>query len=182
MTGLYYSNVRTTATIMTLGGTGPTRASKDEPESDMPTRKKPATTAWPLGEYLRDQRGRMAIREAARRADISESRWRQVEAGVQKMAGGIEVPVHPRAETLAAMARAISADGRTALELAGHNPDQYAWLLEPSADLGNDETREWFTGLPREEREQVLAELQRLHLETELRKQDGRRAPRNATG
>ena len=137
----------------------------------MPTRKKPAANTWPLGAYLREQRGRMSIREAARRADISESRWRQVEAGVQKMAGGIEVPVHPRAETLAAMARAISADVRTAIELAGHNPDQYAWLLEPATDLQAEESREWFTHLPREEREQVLAELQRLHLETELTQQ-----------
>jgi hypothetical protein len=113
----------------------------------------------------------MAIREAARRADISESRWRQVEAGVQKMAGGIEVPVHPRAETVAAMARAISADPRRALELAGHNPDQYAWLLEQATDLQAEHSRDWFTALPRDEREQVLAELQRLHLETELAKQ-----------
>ena len=125
---------------------------------------------WPLGVYLREQRGRMAIREAARRADISESRWRQVEAGVQKMAGGIEVPVHPRAETVAAMCRAISADIRHGLELAGHNPDQYAWLLEPAAGDAIPEgvRREWFTQLPREDREAVLAELQRLHVDVEV--------------
>ena len=131
----------------------------------MPTRRN-TPNAWPLGAYLREQRGKMSIREAARRADISESRWRQVEAGYQRMAGGIEVPVHPRAETVAAMCRAISADVIRGLELAGHNPDQYAWLLEPQ--LADDSSREWFTGLPREEREQVLAELQRLHLDTEL--------------
>lgn len=129
--------------------------------------KRPTTpSTWPLGEYLREQRGKMSIREAARRADISESRWRQVEAGYQRMAGGIEVPVHPRAETVAAMCRAISADVTRGLELAGHNPDQYAWLLE--SQLSDESSREWFTGLPREEREQVLAELQRLHVDTEL--------------
>lgn len=128
------------------------------------TRKTPTT--WPLGEYLREQRGKMSIREAARRADISESRWRQVEAGYQRMAGGIEVPVHPRAETVAAMCRAISADVTRGLELAGHNPDQYAWLLE--SQLSDESSREWFTSLPREDREQVLAELQRLHVDTEL--------------
>lgn len=86
------------------------------------------------------------------------------------MAGGIEVPVHPRAETVVAMCKAISADPGKGLELAGHNPAQYAWLLEPAhAHLGADaSTQEWFTGLPREEREQVLAELQRLHVDTEL--------------
>lgn len=131
----------------------------------MPTRRK-QPSAWPLGEYLREQRGKMSIREAARRADISESRWRQVEAGYQRMAGGIEVPVHPRADTVASMCRAISADVTRGLELAGHNPDQYAWLLEPQ--LADESSREWFTSLPREDREQVLSELQRLHVDTEL--------------
>lgn len=135
--------------------------------------KRPTTpSTWPLGEYLREQRGKMSIREAARRADISESRWRQVEAGYQRMAGGVEVPVHPRAETVAAMCRAISADVAQGLQLAGHNPDQYAWLMEPQ--LADDSSREWFTSLPREEREQVLAELQRLHVDTEL--QHGKRS------
>lgn len=134
-----------------------------------------ADDAWPLGGFLREQRGKMSIREAARRAEISESRWRQVEAGHQKMAGGIEVPVHPRAETVAAMCRAISADVRRGLELAGHNPDQYQWLLEPAHDLAGD-SREWFTTLPREERERVLAELSRLHIDTEL--ETGRRSAR----
>lgn len=129
-------------------------------------------TTWPLGVYLREQRGKMSIREAARRADISESRWRQVEAGYQRMSGGIEVPVHPRAETIAAMCRAISADTHRGLELAGHNPDQYPWLLEGQA-LTDDTSREWFTSLPREDREQVLAELQKLHVDTELNRKRG---------
>ena len=139
----------------------------------MATRRTNTPSTWPLGEFLREQRGKMSIREAARRADISESRWRQVEAGYQRMAGGIEVPVHPRAETVSAMCRAISADVMRGLELAGHNPDQYAWLTEPQ--LADESSREWFTNLPREEREQVLAELQRLHVDTELhaRKRSG---------
>lgn len=139
----------------------------------MATRRKTEAASWPLGEYLREQRGRMSIREAARRADISESRWRQVEAGHQQMAGGIQVPVHPRAETVVAMARAISADPRHSLELAGHNPEQYAWLLEPPVPGVGEESREWFTSLPRAEREAVLAELQKLHLDTELGRKRG---------
>lgn len=128
-------------------------------------------SSWPLGEYLRDQRGRMSIREAARRADISESRWRQVEAGFQRMAGGIEVPVHPRAETVANMCRAISADVRRGLELAGHDPEHYGWLVQPEAGYMPEDVRmEWFAKLPREEREQVLSELQRVHLDTEVRR------------
>lgn len=142
-------------------------------DSTMPTtrrKQQDSADSWPLGTYLRDQRGKMSIREAARRADISESRWRQVEAGYQLMAGGLRAPVHPRAETVAAMCKAISADVRKGLELAGHNPDQYGWLLEAQPALQDDESREWFTNLPREEREAVLAELQRLHLDTELQR------------
>lgn len=123
----------------------------------------------------------MAIREAARRADISESRWRQVEAGVQKMAGGVEVPVHPRPETVAAMCRAISADVRRGLELAGHNPDQYSWLLEDGTEvLAETDRMEWFSKLPREEREQVLAELQRAHLDAEVAQVTGAARKRTA--
>ena len=133
----------------------------------MPKSAPQQPSTWPLGVYLREQRGKMSIREAARRADISESRWRQVEAGYQRMTGGIDVPVHPRAETVAAMCRAISADVSRGLELAGHNPEQYAWLVE-EPQFADDTSREWFTSLPREEREQVLAELQRLHIDTEL--------------
>lgn len=136
--------------------------------------------SWPLGTYLRDQRGKMSIREAARRADISESRWRQVEAGFQRMAGGIEVPVHPRAETVVAMCKAISAEPRRGLELAGHNPTQYEWLLGTGEGMADEESREWFTSLPRDEREQVLAELQKLHLDTELGRQTTRRTRRGA--
>lgn len=134
-----------------------------------PRRKQPAANSWPLGEYLRKARGKMSIREAARRADISESRWRQVEAGVQRMAGGIEVPVHPRAETIVAMCKAISADVTQGLELAGHDPQHYAWLTQPEVAGMPDEVRlEWFSGLDREEREAVLAQMQRLHVDTEL--------------
>lgn len=144
----------------------------------MATRRRSETNdAWPFGGFLKEQRGKMSIREAARRADISESRWRQVEAGYQQMAGGIQVPVHPRVETVAAMCRAISADVRRGMELNGYNPDQYQWLLEPAHDMGDD-SREWFTSLPREEREQVLAELQRLHLDTELQQPRARGAAR----
>lgn len=143
----------------------------------MATRRNPKEVEWPLGTYLRDQRGKMSIREAARRADISESRWRQVEAGFIKMGTDLDgkpinMPIHTRAETVVKMCRAISADARKGLELGGHNPDDYLWLLEsPASMLGeDDDSREWFTSLSREDREQVLSELQRLHTDTALGK------------
>lgn len=142
----------------------------------MGTRQKSSET-WPFGEFLRKHRGNMTVAEAARRADISESRWRQIELGHQKMGGGLTVPAVPRAETAAAMCRAVGADVKEGLELAGYNAQQYAWLLSASAVLESTQALDWFTALPRQEREEVLAELQRLHLDTELQQRSkGKRA------
>lgn len=139
----------------------------------MATRRKPGgSDSWPLGKYLQNARGKMSIREAARRADISESRWRQVEAGYQRMAGGIEVPVHPRPETVAAMCRAVSASVEEGLRLAGHDPKHYQWLLTPEIRTMPEDVRlEWFANLPREDREQVLQQLQRLHVDAAVEEQ-----------
>lgn len=132
----------------------------------MPKRQRPKT---PLGEYITDQRGTMSIREAARRAGISEGRWRQVELGYQKMAGGLEAPVHPRPETVVAMCKAVAADPQKGLELAGHRADQYKWLLSGGTEMLADADRlEWFPKLSLEEREAVIAELQRRHVQIEV--------------
>lgn len=141
---------------------------------------------WPLGDYLRKHRGTLSMREAARRAGISEGRWRQVEAGYQNVGGGLTAPVTPRPETLAAMCRVIGADISEALQLMGLDPADYTWLTEPQPDesdvpFSNERDREWFMSLPREEREAVLVELQRLHLDAELTRQPGRRS-RKAAG
>lgn len=143
-------------------------------------RKGPGADDWPLGAFLRSARGMMSIREAARRAEISESRWRQVEAGYQQMAGGIKAPVSPRPETIAAMCKAISADIAEGLRLAGHNPEQYGWLFEDTPNLDNDVDRAWFAALPREDREQILAELQRVHVDAEIARAAGPKSRKKA--
>lgn len=127
---------------------------------------------WPAGEYLRKCRGKMSIREAARRADVHESWWRAAETGQQQV-GALWRDVSIRPETLAAMARAVNANTAELLRLAGHDPGQYEWLLDYTS--GDDTNagvldRERFSRLSREEREEVIAELQRLHLETELKR------------
>jgi hypothetical protein len=76
----------------------------------------------PLGELLEAARGSTSKRAAARAAEISEGRWRQVVTGVQKAGGGIEIPVNPRRETVKAMAVAVGADVERALTLAGFEP------------------------------------------------------------
>lgn len=75
----------------------------------------------PLGALLEQARARknLAKREAARRAGISEGRWRQVVTGVQKAGPGKTIPVRYRANTVVAMARAVEVPVDQALHAAG---------------------------------------------------------------
>lgn len=75
----------------------------------------------PLGRLLEAARTgvlRISIREAARRARLSDTRWHQVVTGVQRKAGS-EVPVNPTVRTVVAMADAVGVDPAKALEAAG---------------------------------------------------------------
>lgn len=79
---------------------------------------------------------RLSGREAARRAGISETRWRQLESGVIRVKG-TDYPEMAPAETLARMAQAV---GATPEELAGAGRKDAAAILEklppdPMADL-----------------------------------------------
>lgn len=74
-----------------------------------------------LGAAVREAReaAGLSVRAAARAADISETRWRQIEAGYQRI-GDAQVPVRPSVKTLAAMAVAVGESGQRWLVLAGH--------------------------------------------------------------
>lgn len=124
---------------------------------------------WPLGHYLREHRGKMSMREAARRAGVNESWWRVVEVGQQQV-GALWRDVSVKPQTVTAMARAVDADPAEALRLAGYEPANFGWLLEPTAAEELNAFKEFLASLSREEREDVLAELQRLHLDTELKR------------
>ena len=76
----------------------------------------------PAGQLLEAARGSMSKREAARRADISEGRWRQIVTGVQRMGKGNVIPTTTKPETLTAMARAVRADVHAVLTAAGFEP------------------------------------------------------------
>lgn len=89
------------------------------------------TTLTPLGVLLEQHRGSVSKREAARRAGISEGRWRQIVTGQQKAGGGVVVPVNPRRETVIAMAEAVKANIDEALRLAGMEPRDHS---APSGD------------------------------------------------
>jgi hypothetical protein len=79
-----------------------------------------------LGRFLSAYRWRLSVAEAARRAGVPVARWQEIEEG--NLAPS-EVPaVSPY--TVAAMCVAIGADIATGLELAGHDPRRYAYLLQ----------------------------------------------------
>ncbi|CAL9433628.1 hypothetical protein SUDANB21_02101 [Streptomyces sp. enrichment culture] len=63
----------------------------------------PPPEARLIREALR--RARLSAREAARRAGISETRWRQIANGYQDVGRGVRVPTTGPAETLARMAQ-----------------------------------------------------------------------------
>jgi len=79
--------------------------------------------------YLARSGQHLSIREAARRAGISENRWRQVEAGYQTVRKGVRVPANATAATLASMARAVGLTPDR-LEAEGQRPDAAGILRE----------------------------------------------------
>jgi transcriptional regulator with XRE-family HTH domain len=77
----------------------------------------------------------LSAREAARRAGISEGRWRQITGGYQVVSPGVYAPVRGPAATLAKMAVVA---GVSAAELRAAGRDDAARLLgqqvKPTAD------------------------------------------------
>lgn len=76
------------------------------------------TALGQLLEQAREHVHHISVREAARRAHVSDTRWRQVVTGVQTKASG-RVPVNPTARTVVAMALAVGVDAGDALRAAG---------------------------------------------------------------
>jgi transcriptional regulator with XRE-family HTH domain len=86
----------------------------------VPDNPEPMTELGALVEAARKQAG-ISKREAARRAGISEGRWRQIVTGIQK-AGEVDIPVNPRRTTVEAMARAVGVNPDRAIVAAGFEP------------------------------------------------------------
>ncbi|HZR50057.1 MAG TPA: helix-turn-helix transcriptional regulator [Streptosporangiaceae bacterium] len=80
----------------------------------MDARPEPPPEGVLIAAALKD--ARISVREAARRAGISEGWWRQVVNGYQSLSGGAYGTVRAPAETLARMAQAagVTADDLTA--------------------------------------------------------------------
>ena len=88
---------------------------------------------WPLGPALKRARGTMAIREAARRAGISEGRWRQLEVGYQSN-GQYRIPISTTAKTVVAAANAVDLDVGAALSAAGFDPREHTNAVDPATE------------------------------------------------
>lgn len=72
-------------------------------------------------------RGGLSARQAAKRAGLSEGRWRQITSGYQIVSPGVYARVHGPAATLAKMAAVA---GVTAAELRAAGRGDAAGLLE----------------------------------------------------
>jgi Helix-turn-helix domain len=88
----------------------------------------------PEGKLLRlaresHQPRKLSAREAARRAGVSESHWRHVENGFEPR-GGMRIPVHSAADTLARMALAVSV---APAEMEAVRPDAARLMREMAA-------------------------------------------------
>lgn len=79
---------------------------------------RPLTPHGELLESAREQVLQLSTREAARRAGISDTRWKQVVTGVA-MRGGTTIPANATARTLVAMACAVNLDPTDVLTAAG---------------------------------------------------------------
>jgi transcriptional regulator with XRE-family HTH domain len=114
---------------------------------------RPAPPPW--GALLSQALGRanLSAREAARRAGISEGRWRQIASGYQVVSAGVYAPVRGPAATLARMAavagvtpaqlrRAGRPDAAQALAAAPQDAEMSQELLQRVRELNSDQARE----------------------------------------
>jgi hypothetical protein len=117
----------------------------------MPNRPEPP----PWGALITDslRRTRLSAREAARRAGISEGRWRQIAGGYQVVSAGVYAPVRGPAATLARMAAVVGvtpaqlrqvgrADAARELTAAPAGAAAGAEVLQRIREMDQDEARE----------------------------------------
>jgi len=122
---------------------------------------------WRLGPELKRRRTKadLSQREAAARAGISESKWRQLESGHVSMGAGQRVRVGTRPDTAVAAGRAVGLSAEAALELAGYDPAEHPELVN-AADDPADDTVPGFSRLSPRQRQKVV-ELVQAILETD---------------
>ncbi len=117
----------------------------------MPNRPEPPPWGALITESLR--RAGLSAREAARRAGLSEGRWRQITGGYQVVSAGVYAPVRGPAATVARMAAVVGvtaaqlrqagrADAAIALEAAPAQSAAGDEVLQRVRQMNQDEARE----------------------------------------
>jgi transcriptional regulator with XRE-family HTH domain len=97
----------------------------------------------------------LSAREAARRAGISEGRWRQIAGGYQVVSPGVYAPVHGPAQTVARMAAAA---GVTPAQLTGAGrPDAATALASRRADASQEQILQRVREMSPEQARELLA-------------------------
>jgi transcriptional regulator with XRE-family HTH domain len=131
-----------------------------------------------LGELLERAREGLglSVREAAKRAQISEGRWRQVAKGAQRI-GDQDIPVNPRRGTVISMARAVGVAENEALHAAGFDAAEHELLesferptprqLKPPADPIEALIQEIFDDarIPEDRKQELVRGLRRAEAE-----------------
>jgi transcriptional regulator with XRE-family HTH domain len=98
----------------------------------------------------------ISAREAARRAGMSEGRWRQITAGYQVVSPGVYAQVHGPAGTLARMAAVV---GVTPDQLRAAGRDDAATVLAAQLERqpANDEMLERIRAMDTDQARELLA-------------------------
>jgi transcriptional regulator with XRE-family HTH domain len=114
-------------------------------------------------------RAKLSAREAARRAGISEGRWRQIASGYQVVSAGVYAPVRGPAQTLARMAAVVGVtpaqlrqagrpDAAKALAAAPAEADVVHEMLQRVREMNSDQARELLATIAFELSQRVRAD------------------------
>jgi hypothetical protein len=98
----------------------------------------------------------LSAREAARRAGISEGRWRQITGGYQVVSPGVYAPVRGPAGTLARMA-AVAGVSPAQLRAAGRDDAAELLARQPEEQPAADQLLERVRAMDPEQARELLA-------------------------
>ena len=122
--------------------------------------ERPDPPAW--GTVISAALGRagLSAREAARRADLSEGRWRQITGGYQVVSPGVYAPVRGPAATLAKMA-AVAGVSPAELRAAGREDAAALLASQPASQPAADDLIDRVRAMSTDQARELLAAIAR---------------------
>jgi hypothetical protein len=120
--------------------------------------ERPAPPPWGALITTALAREGLSVREAARRAGLSEGRWRQITGGYQIVSPGVYASVRGPAATLARMARVV---GVTAEQLSEAGRDDAAMVLAADEHSAVEEIVQRVRELDADQARDLLARIAR---------------------